>query len=93
MLLREVAAKFGVSRNTLTRCLRGDGIEIRRRPMSDEEVDQAVMLYQEGKSLVAIGQALSFSGGTIGSVLRKREVQMRDTHGRYPGGLAACAEG
>jgi lambda repressor-like predicted transcriptional regulator len=83
LLLREVATKLGIHRSTLAEYFRRDGIDLRRRPMRDNEAQRAAKLYEDGQSLFNVGQQLGFSGGTIRSALQRQGVELRDPDGRY----------
>ncbi|MGV9676459.1 helix-turn-helix domain-containing protein [Nocardia sp. NPDC003482] len=79
----ELARQFGVAKSGILKLLKDNGVEMRRQPMTMEEVDLAVKLYQEEKlSLLAVGQKLGKPKGTIRDVLLGRGVRLRDAHGR-----------
>jgi transposase-like protein len=80
--MRELAHKFGIHRVTVSRLLKGEGVERRNRGLTADEIERAVKLYAEGKSLARIGEHFDVDRGTIWRQLRKRGIKMRDTHGR-----------
>jgi len=71
-----------ISRGAVRRLLQRDGIELRRRGLTPEQVDQAVDLYRRGWSLARIGEQLGVTANTVHTRLRERGVRMRNTHGR-----------
>lgn len=77
-----LAAAFGISKSSIIRLLREAGVKVRKQGLTDEQIDDAVKLYAEGKSLAWIGKRLRVDHGTVWRQLRKRGVRMRDTHGR-----------
>ncbi|WP_280244770.1 helix-turn-helix domain-containing protein [Nocardia abscessus] len=50
--------------------------------LSEEQVDEAVQLYEEGWSAQRIGDKLGVYPQTVRRRLLERGVRMRDTHGR-----------
>ncbi|MDQ4034154.1 MAG: hypothetical protein M3332_18705 [Actinomycetota bacterium] len=67
--------------------LHREGVSLRRRGLSPEQVDEAVRLYQydDGWSLARIDRRFSVDPTTVLTRLRKRGVRMRDAHGRTRG--------
>ncbi|HEY6737024.1 MAG TPA: hypothetical protein VI322_04895 [Candidatus Saccharimonadia bacterium] len=79
--VRELGARFGVHRTTVSSHLLRKGVKVRGHSMTDSEVDQAAALYGNGLSVERIGQRLGFNGGTVWLALRNRGVQMRPASG------------
>lgn len=50
--------------------------------MSEAQIDDAVQDYASGQSLEKIGNRLGFDSTTVLRELRRRDVKMRDAHGR-----------
>lgn len=78
----ELAKEFGVHPTTVAAVLKREGVEIRQRGLSSEQIDEAEGLYRDGWSLARIGQHFNVDHGTVWHQLKKRGVKMRDTHGR-----------
>lgn len=53
----ELGDRFGINRRTAAALLHRKGVEMRRRGLSPEQVDEAVSLYRAGQSLARIGEA------------------------------------
>jgi transposase-like protein len=76
--MTSLAAEYGVKRESISKLLRREGVEIRlRRQMSQEQIDEAVRLYRSGLSLQQIGTRLGWDHNTIYRHLKKRGVTMR----------------
>ena len=78
----ELAARYGVSRNSVLRLVRSHGVQVRLPRMTDQDIQRAAGLYQDGWSLVRISEALTFADTTIHRQLVKAGLVMRDSHGR-----------
>ncbi|WP_459986867.1 hypothetical protein, partial [Nocardioides sp. AN3] len=63
----ELAAEFGIGRNTVALQLKGAGVTMRRsgHTPTDAEVDETVRLYKSGLSLAKMGQRLGFVARTV----------------------------
>jgi DNA-directed RNA polymerase specialized sigma24 family protein len=59
-----------------------NGVSTRQSGLSADQIDQAVLLYGQGKSLAMIGNELGVDADTVHARLREQGVSMRDTHGR-----------
>lgn len=62
--------------------LKRQGVELRRRGLGAEQIDEAVRLYGEGWSLMRIGARFKVDSTTVWHRLRERGVRMRDVQGR-----------
>lgn len=80
--LKHLAIEFGVHRTTITQHLRRNGVALRRRGLDDQQIDQAVHLYQQGSSLAWVGEHLGVDAHTVRAALRALGVPTRDAHGR-----------
>jgi hypothetical protein len=58
------------------------GVEMRRRGIAPDQVDDAIRCYDSGWSLARIGEHLKVDPTTVLSQLRRRGIPTRDTHGR-----------
>lgn len=79
---RVLGDEVGVSRQTVVRHLKEQGVPIRRQPMSAEEATRAITLYQTGWSLAEVGELLDRPPTAIRDVLERAGFPRRDTHGR-----------
>lgn len=77
-----IAVLHGLNKNSVIKVLREAGVEIRRRSLTIEQIDDAAQLYEAGQSLAKIGTRLGVDHGTVWRALKRRGVPMRDTHGR-----------
>lgn len=84
----ELAKRFRVHRDTVSKLLERQGVARRGRPLSPFQIDQAVSLYAGGQSLAKIAPQLECDPGTVRLALIKTGVRLRDCHGRdrHPGG-------
>lgn len=78
----ELGDQFGISRQTVGKILKREGVRMRRQGLTSEQVDEAARLYDAGWSLARIGERMSVDATTVLNRLRERGVRMRDTHGR-----------
>lgn len=78
----ELAERFGVTRQTVGRILKRQGVKIRWLRLTEEGLDEAERVYAQGLSLVRVAERLNVSADTVRLRLRKRGVQMRDPHER-----------
>jgi hypothetical protein len=81
-LVKELAALYGINRQTVSAIIKRRGIEPRRQGLCVEQLQDAVLMYAQGNSLAVIGSKLGVDSRTVDKRLRKQGVQMRDTHGR-----------
>jgi ribosomal protein S13 len=79
--IRALSAQFGIHRTTVTAILERAGIDRRIRTISDEEVERATELYDEGFSTAIIGNRLGFSAETVRSHLMRNGVKIRPRRG------------
>lgn len=63
--LREIGRHYGLSRQTISTILEQAGVTIRRQGLTNEQIDQAVRLYDCGLSLARIGERLRVDASTI----------------------------
>jgi predicted DNA-binding protein YlxM (UPF0122 family) len=77
-----LAQHYRIHRRTVSAILKRHGVEPRRQELSSEQIQHAVLMYAQGKSLAVIGSELGVDAGTVHDRLREQGVIMRDTHGR-----------
>ncbi|PBC38591.1 hypothetical protein CJ179_39050 [Rhodococcus sp. ACS1] len=74
----ELAALFGLHRQTVSAHLRREGISKRTSlMMTPDRVEQATKLYKDGWSTVQIGKQFGLGPSTIGKALKRAGVPMR----------------
>lgn len=77
----QLAARFGISRNAVTRILKVAGVPLRSPGLNAEQIDRAVTQYQAGMSLALIGGSSGVDAHTVRRRLIDRGVELRDTRG------------
>lgn len=77
-----IAAAFNLNKGSVIRLLREAGVTIRNQGLTKVQITEAAQLYQSGLSLAAIGVGLGVDHSTVHRQLLRRDVKMRDTHGR-----------
>ena len=80
--VHELAKRFECHRTTVSGHLKSRGVAMRLTPLTEQEVDRAVELYESGLSLVKVGDALKRDGETIRQRLLERCVKLRSPHDR-----------
>ncbi|BBX25032.1 hypothetical protein MALV_01570 [Mycolicibacterium alvei] len=78
----ELRSRYNLSQGSVLKILHSHGVTMRRQGITDEQIDDAVHLYELGESLAKIGAHLGAEAGTVRRALLNRGVRMRDTHGR-----------
>jgi DNA-binding transcriptional regulator LsrR (DeoR family) len=71
----ELGDRFGVSRQTVSRLLKQQGVAIRRQGLSPEQVTEAVQLHEAGWTLARIGERLGVGATTV----QRRLAELRCT--------------
>jgi hypothetical protein len=79
----QLAVRFNIHRTTVLAHLERNGVRRRRMgpKLSDEDVDEAAVLYRDGLSLKAIGHRFLVTPDTIGKALRRVDVEIRPRRG------------
>lgn len=72
-----LAKEYGLSETGLSEMLLTSRVEMRRTPITEEDSDRVVALYERGLSVRKIVVELRYSVGTIRRVLKQRKVKMR----------------
>jgi DNA-binding CsgD family transcriptional regulator len=80
--MRVVAARWGISRKTVSEHLRQAGVTSRRQGLSPDRVRSAIELYAVGWSLARIGERFDCDHGVVLRALRQAGVPRRDSHER-----------
>lgn len=80
--MKAIAAKHGIHRVTVGQVLDRTGTTKRPKGMSPGQVNMAARLYESGLSLADVGAQLGFDAVTIRTMLLRRGVKTRDSHGR-----------
>ena len=78
----ELGDRFGLDRRTVSAILHRHGVDMRRRGLSPDQVDDVIRLYESSWSLARIGEHLSVDPTTVLNRLRERGIPTRDTHRR-----------
>ncbi|WP_020500970.1 hypothetical protein [Sciscionella marina] len=78
----ELGDQFGIERRTVSAILHRRGVPMRRRGLSEEQIDDAVRLYNQGWSLARIAARMDVAAGTVRQRLHERGVTMRDNQGQ-----------
>ncbi|RSM35572.1 helix-turn-helix domain containing protein [Amycolatopsis balhimycina DSM 5908] len=78
----QLAAQFDIERRTVSAILHRHNVPMRRRGLTDNQIDDAERLYQQGWSLARIGNRMDVTADTVRARLLERGVAMRDTQGR-----------
>lgn len=78
----ELGDRFGISRQTVSKTLKRQGVTMRLQSLTVEQIDEAVRLYGAGWSVGRIAERISVYPQTVMRRLHERNVRMRDTHGR-----------
>jgi len=78
----ELAAKYGCHRNSVSAHLKRNGVKMRVRSLTEDQILQAIELYESGLSLVKVKERMGVTSETIRLRLIERGVVMRDSHGR-----------
>jgi hypothetical protein len=77
----ELAANFGVHRDTVSEILDRQGVARRQKGLAPELLSELIALYRSGSSLATIGAKMSVAPGTVALVLRKAGTPLRPRRG------------
>lgn len=78
MTIYELAAKFSIQRQTVSKHLHRMGVPMRQQGLSDDQIDRAAALYEEERlTLKQVGAKLGVDAGTVRLALVRRGVKMR----------------
>jgi hypothetical protein len=77
----ELAANFGVHRDTVSEILDRQGIARRQKGLAPELLSELIALYRSGSSLATIGAKMSVDPGTVALALRRAGTPLRPRRG------------
>lgn len=77
--VKDMAAKYGISRETISRRLRRQAIGPRKVGLDNQQIKEAPRLYEQGNSLATIGERMGVSAQTVRSRLIAVGVKMRSS--------------
>ncbi|WP_433194349.1 hypothetical protein ACQP1G_37170 [Nocardia sp. CA-107356] len=78
MTVYQLAEKYRVQRQTVSKHLHAMGVTMRQQGLSEAQVDRAVELYVEERlTLKQVGAKLGADAGTVRLALIRRGVKMR----------------
>ena len=73
-----LAAKYGCHRNTISRCLKKHGVEVKAEKIDTEaDVAKMISMYNEGFSAIEIAERFSIAKTTVIHRLHANDVEMR----------------
>ena len=78
--MRELAAQFGISRQTVSTHLRRANSPIRREGLDQEQLGEVVALYEAGRTSRDIADCYGVSPDTVLRTLRRQGVEIRSRH-------------
>lgn len=73
----DLARQYGVSKRALRHLLSGRGLQMRKQPLSADEVELAINLYAEGLSLREIGAQIGRGKTSVREALNQCGVVLR----------------
>lgn len=79
--VKQIAAEFGIARQTVTEIYHRAGLEPRKRGLSPTQITLAAKLYSDGASLAAVGKKFTVDAETVRQVLRAAGVWIRPRRG------------
>jgi len=79
----ELAEQFGCRRQTVSAWLKSQGVQMRGRPLTPAQIDEAERLYAAGRSLASVGEQLGVWSSTVRKYLRTRGVVMRPPYVKH----------
>lgn len=84
----ELGEQFGIERRTVSTILHRHGVPMRRRGLTEQQIDEATQLYHHGWSLARIATRMDVDTETVRRRLHERNVAIRTTHGQPRAGEA-----
>ena len=82
----QLGEQFGIERRTVSTILHRHGVPMRRRGLSEEQSDEAVLLYEQGWSLAKIATRMDVAAGTVRQRLHEQGVSIRNPQGQARAG-------
>ena len=80
--MEELASAFGIDRRTAGNHVKRRGVPSRSRKFTDEQVQEAITLYDSGWSLARIAKHVGIHPESVRYRLRKCDVTLRPRSGR-----------
>jgi len=78
--IKDLTEQYGIHRLTVSKILKRHDVELRKRRLTEDEVDLAVRLYEQGMSQARIADQIGASPDGVRYQLLKRGVTMRGAH-------------
>jgi predicted HTH domain antitoxin len=78
--IKEVTERYGVHRLTAYKIIERHGVAIRKRRLTEDEIELAVRLYEQGMSQARIAEQIGASSDGVRYQLLKRGIKMRSPH-------------
>jgi DNA-directed RNA polymerase specialized sigma24 family protein len=75
--MKELAALFGVHRNTVATSLRANRVPLRRQGLSEGDVERAAVLYADGWSLANVGKEFHCTAETIRQAFKRAGIDRK----------------
>ncbi len=79
--VRQLADRFGMSRETVSKILKRRGVTTRYRSLTADQTETALELYQSGLSLAKVGEEMAISRTALQNALIRTGVQLRPRRG------------
>lgn len=76
----ELADRFICHRITISNYLKDRGVQMRRVPLDNEKIQEAIHLYESGLSLVKVGEIVGASSKTVRTRLLEQGIVIRSPH-------------
>lgn len=76
----QLAVRYQLGRSSIRRLLRESGVPRRYQAMTEDEIDQAVDLYESGLTISRAAIQLGRPQSTVQTALSRRDVDMRNRH-------------
>lgn len=71
---------FGISESGCRDLLRAEGVSLRGHPITAEDAEHAVRLFEQGLTITQVVAQIGYSPGTIRTALLKRGIALRSSH-------------
>lgn len=73
----ELCKRYELSKGGVLKLLRDAGVEMRRRGLTDEQIELAVRLYGQGLGYAEIGRRIGKAKSSVREAVRGREAETR----------------
>ncbi len=81
MPVHQLAAEHHCHRTTISGLLRRHGVAMHRGPVSEDQIQEMIRLYESGLSLARVGERLGLADTTVHRHLHERGVRTRERYG------------